>query len=327
MTEIPSQSRMLEFDGSGSATDVDLESTDKGRDDSHFHWIEADWRDDNVRSLLVDDFDVDPVLADAALAPDTRPSYRRIGGTALVILRGVNLQPGAEAEDMVSVRLMVDQARGFTLSRFKLKTTDEIAEQLRAGEGPKNAGEFLSAYIDGLIDRLAPIMTHLSEDLDEVEDEVLDAARPTRETPLANVRRRIIKLRRYLAPQKDALTDVAKAKLEWLNEGDRGRIREAGIQLAKILDDLDAFRERGQLIQEEILFQVNQKLSRNTFLLTLFAGVLLPLNLVTGAFGMNVGGVPGGQWPYMFWALMIGFGVFLGCSLLILLRQIKKVRR
>ena len=143
---------------------------------------------------------------------------------------------------------------------------------------------------------------------------------------LAGVRRRIIKLRRYLAPQQDALEALAKAKLDWLHDEDRSLIREAGIQLAKIVDDLDAFRERGQLIQEEILFQINQKLNRNTFLLTLAAGVLLPLNLVTGLFGMNVGGIPGEKWPWMFWAILICFGGFLAAAMVLVLRRLKAER-
>lgn len=318
---------MLEFDGAGGAVEVDWNSADKGRDNSRFHWIQADWRGDSLRQQLVDDFGVDPVLATAALETDTRPSYRRIGDSTLVILRAANHHPDEKIEDLISVRLIVDQARGFTLSRHKLRTTDDIADQLRTGEGPRNASEFFASYIDILIDRMAPIIAELSEDLDQVEDDVLDPDKPTREGPLAGVRRRIIKLRRYLAPQREALDALTKAKLEWLRDEDRGRIRESGFQLAKIVDDLDAFRDRGQLIQEEILFQINQRLSRNTFLLTLVAGVLLPLNLVTGMFGMNVGGVPGGTWPFMFWAILVSFLTFLGIATVAVLRSLKARRQ
>lgn len=327
MTDKDDAIPMLEFDGAGGATHVDWHSADTGRDNAHFHWIQSDWRDDGLRQQLIEDFGVDPVLTDAALQADTRPSHRRIGQASLLILRGANLEPDSAAEDLVSVRLVVEQARGFTLSRYRLRTTDGIASQLEAGEGPRSASEFLALYVDMLVDNLAPVVSRLSEDLDEVEDAVLEAPKPTMEGPLADVRRRVIKLRRYLAPQREAMDALAKARLDWLSDEDRGRIRETGFRLAKIVDDLDTFRERGQLIHEEILFQVSQRLNRNTFLLTLVAGMVLPLTLVTGLFGMNVGGIPGGKWPWMFWAIVVGFAVFLGLATAILARRLKIDRR
>lgn len=318
---------MLEFDGAGGAKPVESHSADRGRDDTRFHWIQSDWRDDGLRKQLIDDFGVDPVLTEAALQTDTRPSHRRIGEAVLLILRGANLQPGSDAEDLISVRLVVEKARGFTLSRHRMRTTNQIASMLEAGDGPRNAGEFVAAYVDILVDNLTPVVARLSEDLDDVEDEVLDAAKQARDGPLADVRRRIIKLRRYLAPQREAMDALAKASPEWLSNEDRGRIRETGFRLAKIVDDLDAFRERGQLIQEEILFQISQRLSRNTFMLTLVAGIILPLTLLTGLFGMNVGGIPGGKWPWMFWSIAIGCALFLIVALVILVRRLRVDRR
>jgi zinc transporter len=45
---------------------------------------------------------------DALLAEETRPRSFPVGEGLVVILRGVNLDPGADPEDMVSPRLWID---------------------------------------------------------------------------------------------------------------------------------------------------------------------------------------------------------------------------
>ncbi|USN98292.1 MAG: hypothetical protein H6810_08900 [Phycisphaeraceae bacterium] len=44
-------------------------------------------------------------------------------------------------------------------------------------------------------------------------------------------------------------------------------------------------------------------------LLTLFAAVLLPLGLLTGLLGINVGGMPGANDPWAFWIVCVGLCV------------------
>ena len=60
---------------------------------------------------------LDPMAVDALTAQETRPRCSVVGTGVLLNLRGVNLNPGAEPEDMVSVRIWADAARIVTLTR------------------------------------------------------------------------------------------------------------------------------------------------------------------------------------------------------------------
>jgi zinc transporter len=50
--------------------------------------------------------------------------------------------------------------------------------------------------------------------------------------------------------------------------------------------------ERVNLIQEELSAFVNERSGRVLFVLTLVTVLALPINLVAGLLGMNVGGIP-----------------------------------
>ena len=283
---------MYELDGRGGGRRIDWQEADKGRSREHFHWVQMNHLEADAADVL-DALGADPLAARILLEKETRPRAVQMGEHVILILRGANLQEGAQAESTVSLRVKVNPARAITLSRHKFKTARDIEAAIDAGVGPEDAGEFLVMIVRTLLDNLAPVITRLSEDLDEVEDNVLDERVPTEEGPLTYVRRRIISLRRYMAPQYEALRNLEKIEEPWLNEKQHLLLREEAARMARMVADLDALRERGQMIQEEVTFQLNKKINRNTFILTLAAGVLLPLNLITGAFGMNVGGIPG----------------------------------
>jgi hypothetical protein len=72
------------------------------------------------------------------------------------------------------------------------------------------------------------------------------------------------------------------------------------------------------LVQEEIAGRLTEATNRNLFLLSIVTTTLLPITLITGIFGMNVGGLPWVKDPGGFWWVMgvIGVGVVVTLALL-----------
>ncbi|MEQ9511079.1 MAG: CorA family divalent cation transporter, partial [Alloalcanivorax xenomutans] len=113
------------------------------------------------------------------------------------------------------------------------------------------------------------------------------------------LRRRAITLRRYMAPERDAL-----AKLHGdsrIRSGDAEIIREATDRLQRLLEDLDAAREHATLLQEEVFSAQNETINDRKYLLALISATFLPLGFLTGLFGINVGGLPWLEDPNGFW--------------------------
>ena len=48
--------------------------------------------------------------------------------------------------------------------------------------------------------------------------------------------------------------------------------------------------ERSRLLQEELRSRLGEATNRNLYLLSVVTTALLPITLITGVFGMNVGG-------------------------------------
>jgi zinc transporter len=56
---------------------------------------------------------------------------------------------------------------------------------------------------------------------------------------------------------------------------------------------MDSLRERVAVTQEELTSRLSEQMNKTMYVLLLFAGIFLPLGLVTGLLGINVVGIPG----------------------------------
>jgi zinc transporter len=117
---------------------------------------------------------------------------------------------------------------------------------------------------------------------------------------LATLRRQTITLRRYLAPQRDAFAKLVTEKITWFDDDSRLRLREVSDRLIRNIEDLDAVRERAAVTQEELLSRLSDQMNTRMYVLSVVAAIFLPLGFLTGLLGINVGGIPGAEYPWAF---------------------------
>src|SRR5215510_11114711 len=83
-------------------------------------------------------------------------------------------------------------------------------------------------------------------------------------------------------------------------------LRESAEELATAVSDCTALVERIRLLQEEIIAIVNEETNRTLFILTVVTVLALPMTIVPGFLGMNVGGVPLREDGAGFWIVVVG---------------------
>ncbi|TFH25604.1 MAG: zinc transporter ZntB [Myxococcales bacterium] len=249
---------------------------------------------------LIEKSGVPAHVAEALLAEDTRPRSATVSDGLLVNLRGVNLNPGADPEDMVSLRLYVERGRIISVRARRLLAIEDIRDSLARGAGPASEGEFLVRVAGRLVDRISPVIADLNDEVDGLETEVVTAESRDLQTALGPLRRQAISLRRYLAPQRDVLFRLHGEQNALLEPKDKYGFREIADQVTRYVEDLDAARERAAVIQEELQNRLAEHMNRTMFLLSLVAAVFLPLSFVTGLLGVNVAGIPGSEYPWAF---------------------------
>lgn len=295
------------FDSKGGGKRIQLEDVKNWKPRHGILWLHFDYSDEVSQQWIRDESGLEEVIADALLTEETRPRTIIFDDAALMALRGVNLNPDSDPEDMVSVRLWVDEHKIISTRKRSLLSIKDIAESLKKSKGPKTTGDFVVDLTEWLIARMQGTVEGIEDRLAQLEEEILESSNPELRITLLNIRREAIMLRRYLAPQREALTKLYSENLPWMRQQDRIHIREVNDSLLRYLEDLDSARDRASVTQEELLNRISEQMNGRMYLLSLVAAIFLPLGFLTGLLGINVGGIPGAEnkWAFTFFVTLL----------------------
>lgn len=276
-------------------------------------WVHLDATNQGCRDWLKQHVDyLEHFILDALLAEETRPRVTEFKDGLLVILRGVNLNENAEPEDMISIRLWIDPYRIISVQLRSLKAVNDIAVSIDEGRGPKTSADFLNSLATRLFSRMEPVLSELDERTDNIEEMIIDQPDISCRHEIVDIRKKAILLRRYIAPQKDVLSALRHCDLPWLEAKHKRGFHESQDLVTRYVEDLDAVRERAQIVKDELANVMADRMNKNMYVLSIVAAIFLPLGFLTGLLGINVGGMPGADNSVAFWIVCLlcaGFGV------------------
>jgi len=285
-------------------------------------WAHLDRHSAKAVRWLREGSGVDPLVQDALLAEETRPRCTPVGPGFIVNLRGVNLNPGAAPEDMVSLRIWIEQNRIISVRLRRLMAVQDVRQRLDSGGGPKTTPDFLVSLSERLAERMEPVIAGLDDELDELETIEFENASRGLRSRLRQIRRKAAILRRYIAPQRDALTRFTIEEISWMTAYQRHRLRETADDITRFVELLNAAWERAAVMQDELTNRLAEQTNERLYLLSVIAGIFLPLSFVTGLLGINVGGIPATESAYGF-AGVVGILFLLGILEVWLFRRLR----
>jgi len=285
-------------------------------------WVHLDADNDNALAWLAQDSGLGAMIQEALLELGTRPRSTVVGTGLLAIFRGVNCNPGADPEDMVAIRMFITDQRIVTMRRNRVRAVQDVHDELVSSGRPATVGEFFVAVVDRITERIGEVVGDIEDRAAELEDTIVSAETAELRPRLAELRREGISLRRYIAPQRDMLTRLTHERIAWLTESDRTLLRETAERTARYVEDIDAARERALIAQEELNSRLSEQMNRAMYTLSIIAAVFMPLGLLTGLLGINVGGIPGTENPWAF-SIVTVFLVVLAVFLIVWFKKIK----
>ena len=289
-------------------------------------WLHLDRTKPELTEWLQSELGIPEPTAELLTSDATRPRAFRDGQTLVATLRGINFNPGADPEDMISMQLWSDGKRVVTLRRYPLQTPKDVLEEIDAGRGPTDAGALITRLAEHLVTRMNAAIVDVNEEIDQLEAADPDAGEEEEQlTRIASIRRQSLALQRHMGPQHVALESISRDAPAWFETHDRREIGETTALLRRFLDDIDVSKESAVVLMDELRSRALARSEKTNRRLTLVATVFLPLSFLVGLFGINVGGIPWAQIPgdpEGFW-LVTGLCVILGMVTVILFRRWK----
>ena len=158
--------------------------------------------------------------------------------------------------------------------------------------------------LDRIVDGHFPILNELEDRLERLTSAVLDEGQPASIGDIMRTRRDLTRFRRALSPQRDVLMAMARREHALISDRSLLYFRDVSDHLMREYESTESLREMTASVME-IHLAVNER-EQNTVVkkLTIISAVFLPLNFVSGLFGMNFEHMPFGDDRFLFAALV-----------------------
>ncbi|MFF7706483.1 CorA family divalent cation transporter [Pseudomonas sp. NPDC007930] len=269
-----------------------------------FVWLHLNLAHAGCKRWMLNHLDLPEYFFETLSEGSRSTRLEHVEGALTAVVNDVVFNFGQTSSDIATLWLCVRENMLISVRLQPLRSVDRLRFSVKRGETFRSPLELLEHLIDDQAEILVQMVrdTHLA--VDRIEDQLLSERLATNRAELSSVRRVLVRMQRLLALEPNSLMRLLNRPPRWFGEEDVLALRSQTEEFSRVIHDLAALLERIKLIQEEIAAIQNEQTNRTLFTLTLVTVLALPINIVAGFFGMNVGGVPLSTSPHGFWILV-----------------------
>lgn len=232
----------------------------------------------------------------------------------VAVINDVAYEFSFDPSEIATLWMSVSERLAVTCRAHPLRSIDRLRESVKQGASFGSSVDLLNHLMKDQADVLVRIVREATNKVDSIEDSLLRGRLHQQRSQLGTLRRVLVRLQRLLAPEPGALFRLLRQPPPWVAAHDLDELRQATEEFSLVIRDLSALQERIKLLQEEIAGQVSEQTNRSLFTLTMVTVLALPINITTGFFGMNVGGIPFAQTQAGFFIVVVLVAVFTGIA-------------
>ena len=252
-------------------------------------WLDMDDEPGPAVGAALAPLGIHPLALEDMVVDVNRPKVDSYGRYVYVVVHSARWDEDRpelrEIDLLVGERFLVTHHEGATRS---VATAHEVLprrpELLARGPAP-----LMHFLLDVMVDHWLPIMDQINDEVDELEESLFDGADAALHRRILRLKRGMSALRRIVGPQRDTVLALTRDEFAPIPAEIRPYLRDVYDRLARVSDLLDSFREETAALLELHASQVSNQLNAVIKRLTVIATVGLPLTIVTGYYGMNVG--------------------------------------
>ena len=274
-------------------------------DASEFVWLHLSLSNAAAERWMRESLDLSESFFES-LRENTGSTRLELEGDALIAsIHDVLLNTSFDSANISTVTIWMEPRLVVSARLRPLRSVDRLRAAVKSGQPLRSSAELLAQLLQEQAHVLVDIVRQSTAQVDDVEDTILANRISVSRGELSGQRRSLVRLQRLLAPEPASLFRLLNRPPQWLSEDDLGDLRHAAEELSAAVADCAALTERIKLLQEELTASVEEQTNRTLFILTVVTVLALPINVVTGLLGMNVGGIPLQQYGHGF-ALVVG---------------------
>jgi magnesium transporter len=278
-------------------------------------WVDVDGLgDERTLRQLGEIFGLHRLALEDVVSAGQRPKVEPYEKYLFLVAR-MPLATGGEETEQLS--MFVGERFLLSLQEQRGDGFDGVRERIRHGRGLiRRCGSDYLAYalLDAVVDAYFPVVEHLRDVIEVLEEEVLSS--PERETveKIHSVKRRLLTLRRVIGPHREAINALLRDASEFVKPETSVHLRDCYDHLIRLTERVEIYREQCSDLMATYLSMVSNRMNEVMRVLTVMASIFIPLTFLAGIYGMNFNphaspmNMPelNWQWGYpVFWVVII----------------------
>jgi zinc transporter len=261
-------------------------------DTSEFVWLHFDLTDASARAWMQANLPLNPEFFEALRQDSRSTRIEDAQDNLIAVVNDVAYEFAFDPSEIATLWMNVSERLAVSARAHPLRSIDRLREAVKQGARFGSSVDLLNHLLHDQGDVLVRIVREATLKVDGIEDSLLKGRLKHQRAELGKLRRVLVRLQRLLAPEPAALFRLLRQPPPWIAAHDLDELRQSTEEFSMVIRDLSALQERIKLLQEEMAAQVSEQTNRSLFTLTMVTVLALPINITTGFFGMNVGGIP-----------------------------------
>jgi magnesium transporter len=251
-----------------------------------FFWLDLHAPSGEELELLRDPFGFHPLAVEDSEHFGQRPKAEDYEGFVFLVVYGW----APDEDGLVEVHCFLSDRFLVTVRRDEAPSLDALRTRYERDPDRFPTGALLlHEVVDSLVDDFFPVLEQLDDRLELIEEGMFASPKPEHLEDIFAMKRRLVRLRRVVAPQRDLLGRIVDGGvgLPGMTSDAERYFRDVYDHLVRLSEAIDGDREMMNAAIDAYLSTASNRLNVTTKQLAVIATIFLPLTFVTGFFGQN----------------------------------------
>jgi zinc transporter len=251
------------------------------------------------------------IATEPALPPPVRDTFLSAGHGCHIDLEGDWLHGdlpdlrhdySAEASGLGHFRFAFNDTMLIGGRKQPLRSVDTIRKAIDNGARKfRSPAELIEAVIGQSLDGMVTELGGLGDTLDGIEDRIVCDAWHNERQALVDARRHLVVIHRQMATLTSLFRHLDHSHRTDLPDAINDMAARLSHRAHTLHHDGEQLQARARLLQDELMAKLTTQSNQLLYMLSVMTAVLLPMTIISGLFGMNVGGLPLVDTPAGFW--------------------------
>lgn len=242
------------------------------------------------------------IATEAALPEEVRDAFLHSGHDCHIDLEGnwlygdlpdLRHDYSKESHGLGHFRFAFDERMLIGARKQPLRSVDNIKRMIdnrsRAFQSP---ADLIEAVMIQSLDGMAAEIVELGDHLDGIEDRIVCDAWHNERQSLVDARRKLVVIHRQMASLANLFRHLEHAHRHDMPASISDMTARLSHHARGLHHDGEQLQARARLLQDELMAKLTAQSNRLLYVLSVMTSVLLPMTIISGLFGMNVGGLP-----------------------------------